>query len=441
MNPFKYINSLSLFGSEGGYKPGLSRINKLLQYLGNPHQNLNVVHIAGTNGKGSTAAILEKIYRKAGYKTALYTSPHFFHFNERIKVNGRACSTYELSEICLEVKEAAEKLQEENFGKASFFEVVTALAFLYFKVHSPEIVILETGLGGRLDATNVIKSPLLSIITNIDLEHTKYLGDTLAEIAGEKAGIIKENSKVITDVQQPEALDVIRAKAEKENAKFMTLEQEYQLIKSIGGLDGNYLELIRKDEKEKYELSLLGKHQARNTALALRSVEELNDNYSVGKNNISEALKEVYWPGRMQKLLDQPLVIVDVAHNPAAFKELLKNIYPDRNKFSKIHFVFSVLADKDLNGILELFTELKSQLVFYLAENHSFRSIKIDQLEKGAASKNFNYKSFNNLSEASSNALENAAADDLIIAAGSFNTVFEAGIEIISKKIRGGKDE
>lgn len=441
MNLFRYINSLSLFGSEGGYKPGLSRINKLLQYLGNPHQNLNVIHIAGTNGKGSTAAVIEKIYRRAGYKTALYTSPHFFHFNERIKVNGRACSTYELSEICREVKEAAEKLKEENFGQASFFEIVTALAFLYFKIHSPEIVILETGLGGRLDATNAVQTPLLSIITNIDLEHTEFLGDTLAEIAGEKAGIIKRDSKVITDVQQPEALEVIRTKAKKENAQFMTLDNEYQLIKSTGNLQENHLELIRRNEKEKYELSLLGEYQARNTALALRTVEELNEIYPVEKDDISKALKEVYWPGRMQKIMEEPLVIVDVAHNPAAFKELLKNIYSDRSKFNKIHFVFSVLADKDLNGILELFTGLKSQLRFYLAENHSFRSIKLDQLEKGAASKKFNYKSFNNLSEASSAALENAAADDLIIAAGSFNTVFEAGIEIMSKQIRGGKDE
>src|SRR6056297_2293191 len=189
MDPFEYINSLSLFGSKSGYNPGLDRIKRLLHYLGNPHQDLNVIHLAGTNGKGSTAAILERIYREAGYKTALYSSPHFFHFNERIKVNGRACSTYELTEIVSELKKALAKMRKENYFEPSFFELVTALAFKYFKQHQAEIVVLETGLGGRLDATNIVENPLLSIITNISLEHSQLLGDNIAEIAEEKAGI------------------------------------------------------------------------------------------------------------------------------------------------------------------------------------------------------------------------------------------------------------
>jgi dihydrofolate synthase/folylpolyglutamate synthase len=442
MDPFKYINSLSLFGTDSGYKPGLERIEKLLKYLGNPHQDLNFIHIAGTNGKGSTAAILERIYREAGYKTALYSSPHFFHFNERIKIKGRACSTYELKEITEEISSAADKLKRKTGAEASFFEIVTAAAFKYFKQHDPEIVILETGLGGRLDATNIIAKPLLSIITNISLEHREYLGDTVAEIAAEKAGIIKENSRVITAVDQAEALRVIAAKAREKNAEFIDLKEEYQLISSSGSLKENTVNLKRTGKKkEKYKLSLLGEHQAWNTALALRAVEELSADFKVNNNQIKRALKDIYWPGRMEKISENPLLILDGAHNPAAFKALLKNISNSSSEFKNIHFIFSVLKNKDLTAILDQFVKFNLNPKFYLAENNSFRTIRIKDLAAGVKSKNFSYQTYNNLIEASRAAFKKAGADDLIVAAGSFNTVFEAGVEFMSKKIRGGKDE
>lgn len=442
MDPFEYINSLSLFGSKSGYNPGLDRIKRLLHHLGNPHYNLNVIHLAGTNGKGSTAAILERIYREAGFKTALYSSPHYFHFNERIKINGRACSTYDLNEIMVEVKKAAAKLKSENYLEQSFFEIVTAAAFKYFKQHEPEIVILETGLGGRLDATNVIKNPLLSIITNISLEHRKILGDNVAQIAAEKAGIIKENSKVITAVKQPEALNVIKNKALEKKSKFIDLKDEYEFIKSCGALKENIISLKRSGrEVENYNLSLLGEHQAGNAAIALRAVEELSPDFPVSKNDIKIALKNIYWPGRMEKISEKPLVILDAAHNQAAFKELAKNINNSSLEFNNLHFIFSILKDKDLDSILEEFLKLKEQPKFYLAENQSFRSIKIKDLERKISSKNFEYQIFNNLAEASSNALKNADEDDLIIAAGSFNTTFEAGIEIMTKKLEVNNNE
>ncbi|MFW6229504.1 MAG: bifunctional folylpolyglutamate synthase/dihydrofolate synthase [Halanaerobium sp.] len=442
MDPFKYINSLSLFGTEAGYKPGLTRIKKLLAEIGNPDQDLNIIHLAGTNGKGSTAAILERIYREAGYKTAFYSSPHFFHFNERIKINGRACSTYQLVEIVEEIKRAAEKLKAANFAEASFFEIVTAAAFKYFKLHQPEIVILETGLGGRLDATNVIKKPLLSIITNISLEHREYLGDTIAEIAVEKAGIIKQNSKVITAVDQPEALEVIEKQARIKNSKFINLKKEFQLIKSSGNLKENIISLKRPDrKKEKYKLSLLGEHQAVNTALALRAVEELSEKFIVSKSQIRSALKDIYWPGRMEKIAEKPLILLDGAHNPAAFKELVKNINNSASEFNNLHLVFSILKDKDLDSILEEFKSLNLNSKFYLAENSSFRTVRLNYLAEKVKNREFKYQIFNNLIEASSDALKNSEVDDLIIAAGSFNTVFEAGIEFMSKNIRGGENE
>lgn len=442
MNPFAYINSLSLFGSESGYNPGLDRIKRLLHYLGNPHQNLNVIHLAGTNGKGSTAAILERIYREAGFKTALYSSPHYFHFNERIKINGRACSTYELTEIMAELKKAAAKLKSENYLEQSFFEIVTAAAFKYFKQHEPDIVILETGLGGRLDATNVIEKPLLSIITNISLEHRKILGDNAAQIAVEKAGIIKENSKVITAVKQPEALKVIKNKTLAQKSKFIDLKKEYEFIKSSGTLKENIISLKRYGkDAEKYKLSLLGEHQAVNTALALRAVEELNQDFAVSNKDIKSALKNIYWPGRMEKIFENPLVILDAAHNQAAFKELAKNINSYSSEYKDLYLIFSILKDKDLDSILKEISKIKQQPKFYLAENASFRSIKIKDLEMKIKAQNFSYEIFDNLAEASSRALKNAGRDDLIIAAGSFNTTFEAGIEIMTKKLEVKNDE
>jgi dihydrofolate synthase/folylpolyglutamate synthase len=193
--------------------------------------------------------------------------------------------------------------------------------------------------------------------------------------------------------------------------------------------------------EENYQLSLLGSHQARNAALAVRAVEELAAEFPVEKKEIKKALKNVYWPGRMQKISEKPLTIVDAAHNPAAFRELSSNLYNYRNEYNNIHFIFSILSDKDLDGILKELLKLKNKLKLYLAENSSFRTIKLDLLEEKVESQNFNYQSFNNLSEASRSAQNKAAEGDLIVAAGSFNTVFEAGIEIMSKQFRGGEDE
>lgn len=442
MNPYNYINSLPLFGSEDGYKPGLERIKRLLFHLGNPEQKLKVIHLAGTNGKGSTAAILERIYREAGYKTALYTSPHIFHFNERMKIRGEAITTTELTELAAELKKAAAELEAEEFAQPSFFEVVTALAFKYFQRHEAEIVILETGLGGRLDATNVCSSPLLSLITNISLEHSQFLGDNIAQIAAEKGGIIKENSPVITSVEQKEALDVLAAEAEAKSSEFIDLRQEYDEIKAEGSLTENIIRLKRKNQKEEsYQLSLLGRHQALNTALALRAVEAVQNDFPVTKKEIEKALKDVYWPGRMQKILSKPAVILDAAHNPAAFKEILASFADYREEYKKLHFVFSILNDKNLAEILKEFAAVNLEAEFYLAENSSFRSISAAELKSKADQYGISYQFYPNLARAADAAYQKADQADVIAAAGSFNTVFEAGISFISKKFRGGQND
>lgn len=436
MDPFKYLNSLSLFGSGKGYNPGLERVEYLLEYLGNPHKSLNVVHIAGTNGKGSTAAIIERIYREAGYRTALYTSPHFFHFNERIKINGRSCSTVEIADILAEIKRAADLMKKKKNMEASYFEVITALAFKYFKREEAELVILETGLGGRLDATNTVKSPLISLITSISLEHSSILGDNIEKIAAEKAGIIKNNSKLITAVQDKNALEVLRKKAAARNSKFIDLDEEYEVIKAEGNLRENHIRLKRTKKRSKsYSLALKGRHQARNFALALRTVSELNNNFPVSEAEIRRAAKDIYWPGRMQQIADKPLFLLDAAHNPAAFEEILRVIADSISEFKNFRVVFSVLEDKDLSSILDKFSLYSLKPKFYLAENSSFRTIKLRKLKEQVEKNNFEFKSFSNLTAASRSAYNNAEKEDLILAAGSFNTVFEAGVEFFSKNI------
>lgn len=441
MDIFEYINSFPLFGAKSAYKPGLTRIKKLLNYLKNPEKDLAVIHIAGTNGKGSTAAILESIYRTAGYKTALYSSPHFFHFNERIKINAKACSTYELTEIIKDLKKAAVKMKKNNLAP-SFFEIVTAAALKYFQRNEAEIVILEAGLGGRLDATNVIEAPLLSIISNITLEHSAILGESIKKIAAEKAGIIKQNSPVITAAEQPEALAEIQQTAAAKKAKFINIRESYSLIEGKSNLEQNFINLKRKNAAQKsYELSLLGRHQAVNTALALEAAAELKQKFPLNNKDIKKALTNVYLPARMEKISQKPVIILDAAHNPAAFKELAENIYNSRLDFNNLHFIFSILKDKDLADILAELSSFKLKPQFYAAENRSFRSASIADIEKELQRNNFQYQSFKNLNKAAAAALKNAAADDLIIAAGSFNTVFEAGIEFFSKNIRGEYDE
>lgn len=442
MDPFKYLNSFPLFGSGEGYKPGLERIKRLLDHFDNPQQNLKIIHLAGTNGKGSTAAILEQIYRDSGYKTGLYTSPHIFHFNERIKINGRAISSLELVELLKELKTALKLLAKTGLGRPSFFEIVTVLAFIYFQRHQAEIVILETGLGGRLDATNVIESPLISLITNISLEHSEFLGDTITEIAAEKAGIIKENSKIISSAAQKEVLDLIRFKASEKNTKFINLSQEYEIIKNKGSLTENIVQLKRKNKKiVEYQLSLLGKHQALNTALALRTVEELAEKFPVTEKSIKKSLKKVYLPGRMEKISAKPLVFLDGAHNPAAFKEIFAAVSQFQTEYKRLHVILSVLADKDLDGILKEFLNSNLKADFYLAENLSFRTISGADLKLKVEKYKLSNHFFENTAAAAEAAYNNAAQNDLIIAAGSFNTVFEVGISLMTKKTRGEEYE
>ena len=307
----EYLYGLERFG----IKLGLEVITTLLNTLGNPHQQYKSIHIAGTNGKGSTAAFLAQILIEAGYKVGLYTSPHLIQFNERIKINGKDISELDLINLIAVIKEKAEK----NNLQLTFFEFTTALAFFYFAQQKIDVAVVETGMGGRLDVTNVIQ-PEVTIITNISLDHQQYLGETKEEIAAEKSGIIKDKAIVVTVEEDKEVLKIIEKKCMEKNAGLFLSDkawpQEASLERQIFTVKG-----------QEYTIHLLGEHQLQNAALAIKAASLLAERgLLISSYNIQEGFKKAYWPGRLEIICNEPLVLVDCAHNLAGMQELARVI-------------------------------------------------------------------------------------------------------------------
>ena len=318
-----YVHSLYKFGS----RPGLERITQLLEAVGNPQDSLKYVHVAGTNGKGSVCAMTAKILESAGYKVGLYTSPFVLSFRERIQINGKFIPKRALAAL-------AKKLIDTGIVVTEF-EFITALAFMYFKSQRCDFVVLETGLGGRLDATNVIKMPLVCVITSISLDHTSVLGDTVEQITAEKCGIIKEGCKVVSSAQSEQAMSVIKQKA-----KDVIVPAAYKTLQS--DFDGQ--RFIYKDKE--YTTALLGEHQIENAITAIETVKASGINIS--ECNISEGLQKVFHPARMELIRKEPLLSLDGAHNPSGAKALEKLI-----KGKKLCAIVGVMADKDYGQVLE----------------------------------------------------------------------------------------
>jgi len=310
-----------------GIKPGLEVIKSLLKHLDNPEKELKVIHIAGTNGKGSTAAMLESILRTAGYSTGLYTSPHLVRFNERIKVNGEEISDEEIAELVKRIKETC----ESNNIQSTFFEFTTALAFLYFAKKKPDYVILETGMGGRLDATNVVM-PIISVITNIAIDHVDHLGKTEKEIAMEKAKIIKQNIPLVTAETNEEIINLFKEECKKNNSDYYNINNDFNI--KISESDTKHQ--LFSTNGENYEIKLVGEHQVMNACLAVRVAEMLK----VEKQDIKEGLKNTEWSGRLETVSKNPLVIIDGAHNVAGMKALRKFI---DKYYPKVFLVFGII--------------------------------------------------------------------------------------------------
>ncbi|MEH7118472.1 folylpolyglutamate synthase/dihydrofolate synthase family protein [Neobacillus vireti] len=348
-----------------GIKPGLTRMEWMMDKLGSPEKKIKAVHVGGTNGKGSTVTFLRSILQAGGYTVGTFTSPYIEQFNERISVNGKPISDEEILELTNVIKPLADELEETELGGPTEFEVITAMAFYYFaNTSNIDIVIFEVGLGGRFDSTNIIQ-PLASIITNIGLDHTNILGDTYEEIAFEKAGIIKNNTPIFTAVKHPGALQVIEENAEKKSAPISRLNQEFQISGHESMARGEVFDLKSKSLAfERLEITMIGQHQTENAALAVLAVDYLNQaGFQVTEQAIRMGLKKAYWPGRLEILSENPLVLIDGAHNQEGITALVHELstrYSDRH----IHIVFAALRDKKLDEMIAMLDGIADQISF-----------------------------------------------------------------------------
>ena len=331
-------------------KPGLDRIKELCQGLGNPEKNLRFIHVAGTNGKGSFCSMLSSILAECGYRVGLFTSPFIYRFNERMRINGEDIPDQRLAEVTEKVKPIADGMTD----KPTEFELITAIAFQYFYEQECDIVVLECGMGGRLDSTNVISSPLLSVITGISLDHTAFLGGTVEKIAKEKAGIIKVSSPILWGGEEKEAEAVIRNTAKERGSDFYTTEYERLAVKHAD-LEGCIFDYA---EFQNVKISLLGLYQPKNAATVLSAVKILKElGLSIPDSAIYEGLKKARWSARFEIIAREPTVIFDGAHNPEGIDAAVKSIKEYFGKKKVVVFT-GVLSDKDYRIIAKRLSEI-----------------------------------------------------------------------------------
>ena len=349
-----------------GIKPGLKRMEWMMDRLGHPETKMKTVHIGGTNGKGSTVTYLRSILEAGGYTVGTFTSPYIEQFNERISVNGKAISDADLLQLTNIIRPLADELEETELGGPTEFEVITAMAFHYFaSLNKVDIVIFEVGLGGRFDSTNIIQ-PLASIITNIGLDHTNILGSTYEEIAFEKAGIIKKNTALFTAVKHPGALKVIEEQAQMKESPLYRLNQDFSISGHKSLVKGEVFNVVTPYQTlDQLEISMIGQHQTENAALAVIAAQFLHQKgeFILTEQAIRAGLKKAYWPGRFEMLSESPLVIIDGAHNEEGITALtheLSTRYPNR----KIQIVFAALTDKKLDEMIGKLDSIATQITF-----------------------------------------------------------------------------
>ena len=342
-----------IHGASGVFcKPGLERISELCEALGNPERGMKFIHVAGTNGKGSTSAMLSNILIQAGYKVGLYTSPYIYRFNERMQVNGEPIDDDALTNLVIEIAPVVEKMTD----KPTEFELITAVAFLYFRREACDVIVLEVGMGGRFDSTNIIRDPLLSVITGIALDHVAFLGDTVEKIAYEKAGIIKDNSPVLFGGEDRAALDVIRNISDERGSRLYTVDHT-KIRDTRLSLNGGVFSF---GDWKDVRLSLLGTYQFRNAAAVLTAVDILqNQGLKIDTGAVYRGIEATRWRARFEIIHRDPTVIFDGAHNQEGVSvavESIKSYYPD----GRVAIFSGVLRDKDYRAIAKSISEVAS---------------------------------------------------------------------------------
>lgn len=398
------FNSTPVFEKIGAkaYKPGLQTTFALDDHFGHPHQKYKTIHIAGTNGKGSSSHTLAAILQSQGYKVGLYTSPHLVDFRERIRVNGECVPEQYVIDFVEENRAFFEPLHP------SFFELTTAMALKYFAEQKVDYAVIEVGLGGRLDCTNII-TPILSIITNISFDHTQFLGNTLAEIAGEKAGIIKPGVPVVIGEYLPETRPVFENKAKAENAPIL-FAQDFDVTR------------LENSEPSDVDMELKGSYQERNKKTILTALHILRQKLAISDEAIREGFAHVCeltgLRGRWEKLNDTPLTICDTGHNLAGWSYLAPQI--NAVKAETKHIVFGMVDDKDVVHVLQLLKEkLENRVKYYWTQPSTKRAIPVEKLSELALKLGLHGEIYHSVKEAYNAALKNAEKDDFVFVGGS----------------------
>ena len=408
----KYITEVGNFGSNYG----LERTYKLLEHLGNPERDLKLIHIAGTNGKGSTTSMITEILMGEGYKVGMYTSPFIEEFEERIQINRNNIPKESLAILMDEIKVAVDKVIEAGYNHPTEFEIITVLMLLYFKKENIDFGVIEVGLGGTLDSTNVIK-PIIQVITSISFDHTNLLGNTLEKIAREKAGIIKRGIPTVIYPQQEEVLRVIKNKCFEMDSELYIANNENLKFKNIVNLDKPY-QLLKYNNEIDILLPLLGEHQIINLSVAMQAIEVLNNKniIDISIANIVKSIKNVSWKGRLEVLSNNPYVVIDGAHNIHGIKTLSRNI-KKYFKYENLYLILGILADKDVEEMIKIITPMAKKV--YSVTPNSIRGELAESLKDEVSKFNKNCKAFDKYEEAYLEALNDASEKDLILASGS----------------------
>ena len=415
----KYITEVGNFGSNYG----LERTYKLLEFLDNPHGKLKIIHVAGTNGKGSTTAMITSMLKEAGYKVGMYTSPFLEEFEERIQINGNNIPKEKLAQLMTKIKYAVDKVIEEGYNHPTEFEIITALMFLYFATEKVDFAVVEVGLGGRLDSTNVI-TPILSVITSISFDHTNILGNTLEEIAREKAGIIKAGIPTLIYPQEEIVEKVLSEKCEELGAKLYKINKDDAKLVEIIKEDKIYqLVKVKLDDEYDVKLQLLGEHQILNLAVALKALEIIKDKAAkLSKESIIKALSEVRWNGRLEVMSNEPCVVIDGAHNIQGITQLDKNI-KKYFKYDDLYLILGILADKDVDHMVKVITP-QAKKVFTVTPN-SMRAETAEELLEEVKKYNESCEAYNDYKNAFEDALKLCKKDDLLLISGSLYMIGE----------------
>ena len=416
------FSQLPMYQRQGAaaFKKDLSNTLALCELLGNPQNKFKSIHIAGTNGKGSVSHMLASVFQEAGYKVGLYTSPHLTDFRERIKINGEMISEQSVIGFVDNYKSGFEEI------KPSFFEMTVALAFDHFANSKVDIAIIETGLGGRLDSTNVI-TPELSVITNIGYDHQQFLGETLPEIAGEKAGIIKPNVPVVVGEFQQEVAEVFEAKARETNSRLRFANREWETREEVLEDDKLQMKIRHYDGMElEVESELSGPHQAKNLITALEAIRTLSDaSWNVTREHFKAGIKFVVTntglQGRWQVLGRNPLIIADTGHNREGLEPNIKRLLSNRNP-EQLHFVWGMVNDKD---VAKTFAMLPKEASYYFCKPDVPRGLEVSVLSEKASEIELKFSIYNSVQTALEAAKNKAQSEDIIYVGGSTFVVAE----------------